>query len=245
MEKPNTIKSIQLNSRFADDPSNLSNPTWTISPNITGIESFKIKNMIIPISSYNIDDNNKYIKMYQNVSGTTTTNLITMTSQNYNSSNIASSLQTFLNSQGSLYMSVNFSTSANKLMFGSSTGSFYFMDTGNGKDCYENLGISVGNSAVSTYTAGNCIDLSGVKVINLESNSLDGIDISGYNRRIIGSIPIEESVNTIASYQDDSTDYIDTNIFDISQITISIKDEKYRDLVQRSHWSLTLNLIVD
>ena len=245
MEKNNQIKSIQLNTRFADDPTNLSNPTWTISPNITGIEAFKIKNMIIPISSYNIDQNNCYLKMFQNVSGTTTTNLITMTSQNYNSSNIASSLQTAMNSQGSLYMSVNFSTSANKLVFGSSTGSFYFMDPGNSKDCYEALGISVGNSAVSTYTAGNCIDLSGVKVINLESNSLDGVDISGYNRRIIGSIPIDESVNSIASYQDDSTDYIYTNISDISQISILLRDEKYRDLVQRSHWSLTLNLIVD
>ena len=245
MEKNNTIKSIQLNTRFADDPTNLSNPTFTISPNITGIEAFKIKNMIIPISSYNIDDNNKFIKMYQNIGGTTSTNLITMTPQNYNSSNIASSLQTAMNSQGNLYMSVNFSTFANKLIFGSTTGTFYFMDPGNSKDCYENLGISVGNSAVSTYTAGNCIDLSGVKVINLESNSLDGIDISGYNRRILASIPIEESINSIASYQDDGNDYIETNISDISQITISLKDEKYRDIIQRSPWSLTLNLVVD
>ena len=183
--------------------------------------------------------------MYQNIGGTTSTNLITMTPQNYNSSNIASSLQTAMNSQGNLYMSVNFSTFANKLIFGSTTGTFYFMDPGNSKDCYENLGISVGNSAVSTYTAGNCIDLSGVKVINLESNSLDGIDISGYNRRILASIPIEESINSIASYQDDGNDYIETNISDISQITISLKDEKYRDIIQRSPWSLTLNLVVD
>lgn len=238
----NKIKAIQLNTRFADN-SDLSNPTWTISPNLIGIEGFKLKNLLIPLSSYNIDNYNNAIKMYQNVSGTTTTNLITMTSQNYNSGNIASQLQTAMNSQGNLYMTCTFNTSSNLLSMTSSTGSFYFMNCSN--DCYEELGLTVGTSAVSSLTAGNCINLSGVQVLNLQSNSLDGIQIPSLNKKLIASIPVDDSLTNIYSYYDDSADYIETNINDLSQISINLLDQKYRPIVQRSHWSLQLNLQTD
>jgi len=235
----NTIKSIQLNTRFADN-TDLTNPIWTIQPSINDIEAFKIKSLVLPISAYNIDTYNNKLKMIQNISGTTSANTITMTTQNYNSSNIGTYLTSALNSQGNLYMTATFQTASNKLCLASTTGTFYLTDTTN--DVYETLGFTTSSSFVSTYTGRSCVDLSGVKVLNLQSNSLDGIDISGFNNRILGSIPIDEGVNSIASYQDDSADYIETNISNLSQISITLKDEKYREIVQRNHWSVVLNL---
>lgn len=235
----NSIVSILLDTRNADN-SDLSSPVWTLNPSIESIEAFKIKSMIIPISSYNIDTYNNSLKIFQNISGSTSTNTAVLPSQNYNSSNIGGLLTTTLNSQGNLYMTASFQTSSNKLTLVSTTGSFYIMDVSN--DCYENLGITTSTTLVSSYTGGNCVDLSGVKTIHLQSNSLDGIQIPGLNNRILGSIPIEESVNSIAYYADDGNDYIDTNISSISQIRIDLKDEKFRKLVQRNHYSINLNL---
>jgi hypothetical protein len=244
MDKQSSIKSLQFNTIFADN-ADLSNPVWTIQPNINSIGGFKVKNVCIPLTSYNIDTYNNKISIFEKItsSGNTQSNVVSIPIGNYNSLNIGSALTTALNSQGTLYMTCNFSTLSNLLNFNSTTGTFYFQPITN--HAFYELGITSGTSLVSTYTAGNCLDLSGIKLLNLQTNSLDGTDIVGNNNRIICSIPIEESVNTISTFTDDSSDYIDSNIQSISQISVNLKDQYYRDIITRNHWNFTLNLKID
>jgi hypothetical protein len=244
MDKQNSIKSLQLNTIFADN-TDLSNPVWTIQPNINAIEGFKVKNVCIPLTSYNIDTYNNKISIFEKITSNSNTqsNVVTIPIGNYNSLNIGGALTTALNSQGTLNMTCNFSTLSNLLNFNSTTGTFYFQPITN--HAYYELGITSGTNLVTSYTAANCLDLSGIKLLNLQTNSLDGTDIVGNNNRIICSIPVEESVNTISTFTDDSGDYIDSNIHSISQISVNLKDQYYRDVVTRNHWSFTLNLKVD
>ena len=238
-------KIVNLNTAFSQNASH-SAPLWTLSPSIEFDGFLKIKNINVPLSSYNIDTNNNKLKIYEKVTGSTTStyNTVTISAGNYNSSNLTTILQNSLNSQGSLYYTVSFSTFSNLLTITQSSGSFSFNSVGNA--IYNELGIqwsSLGVTSANSITSDNPIDLSGIKNLYITSNIVSydsGIQING--NTAFCSIPVNSSTNTIDLYQDDSNDYIECNTNNLNYLQLNLYDNYFRPINQKTPWSISLSL---
>ena len=238
-----SIKSINLNTAFSDN-SNKSNPQWTFEK-INGVKSVKVKNIMIPLTSNNISSYNNTLKVIQNISGTTSGNLCNIPVGIYNSTNFTTALQIALNSTGNLFYSTTFDTFGNKISITNSTGTFNFASNDN--NVYNELGLDndqINIAAASSLTMTDPIDLSGIKSLNIVSN-INACNVIGQNYNILTSIPVDESLNTISIYEDNSADYIETSNKEIGQISLEIRDEKFRKVSINKDWSLTLNLLTD
>ena len=236
------VKQLQLSSINSTNKSH-SNPNFVITPPLQFNGNLKVKSVNIPLTSYNIDQYNNTLKVYEKITsgGVTQNNLITIPVGNYNSSNFLTALQTGLNSAGSLYYSCTFSTFSNLLTITQSTGSFGLMTYTN--SVYNELGVfdsSLNITSNSTLITDAPLDLSGIKVLNICSNiPTDNSGLSQYN--VLCSVPIEESTNTLSLFQDDSSDYISTGLDNLNYINLELRDSLFRKINQKNNWSLVLN----
>lgn len=237
-----SIKSLNFNTAFSDNQDE-TNPRWTFEK-INGVQSIKVKNCMVPLALDNITSYNNTLKVLQNISGTTSANIITLPIGNYNSSNFTTALQTGLNSLGNLYYTASFNTFGNKITISSSTGSLSLLNYSN--NVYTELGLNslqIGTTS-NSLTMTDPIDLSGIKQLNILSN-INACDVIGQNYNLLASIPVEESLNTISTFIDHSNDYVETNNNEINTLSLEIRDEKFRKVSLNKDWNITINFLTD
>lgn len=237
------LNAITLNTVNRITNSDISSPIYFVDKTLYNVRGFKVKNITIPLTVYTIDSRNN--KLYlQETAGITS--IVTLTSQNYTASQIATELASKLSaaSQGGKTYTVTYNSQTNKLTISASSGTFAFVD-GDDNANYE-LGITSSDLGVfaSSLTPSTPIDLSGVKCLSVVCPSFSSrYSIDNYN--VIASATINERVGDIASYSDNSSDYITTQENSISSLAFFLVDERGRRLTLNKDWLLTLYVLTE
>ena len=237
------IISVNLNTNYSEN-TDLNNPRWILPKNINNIKAIKLKNIVIPLSSYNVNQYNN--KFFLKENSTTITGQISV--GNYSSTNFPSILASALNFytvQPTTY-TVTMNTNNSTLVFGGSNA-FSFEQSSTKTDIYSQIGIKTSqlSTQVTSLTAGNSIDLSGIKSLNIVCPTIPAITVVGENYNLLASIPIDSSLNSVLAFNDESNDYIDTEMGSINEISIQLKDLEFRSIDQRTDYALTINFITD
>ncbi len=235
--------SINLNTKFANNfgrSGYLTEPVWYLPEAIDKISAVKLKNFTCPLSVYTIDGRNNKLTLIQSDS-TSNNRVVTLPSSNYTGLSLATQLTTLLNSAGTYTYSVDYNTSGTNTIFISATGgTFAFADTAN--NAYIELGL---NNLLADYSASKTsetLDLSGVSQIHLVSN-VAGTSVVNQNYKILATITTEESPLDVSYYQDDSNDYINSNIPSLSEVTVRLYDNQFRRITPTKDYSMTINFV--
>jgi hypothetical protein len=223
--------------------------SYLLGEQINNISALKLKSAMMPLSTPLIDSRNN--KFYFKESSTGSNLTATLTSGNYVATagaadSIANQVEAALEaaSVGVWAYTVTVSTVTNCITISTTNGSFSILDGAN--DCYYELGLTTTdrNSLAATQTGDEPIDLSGLKVVHVVSN-LGASRVVNAQFNVLGSFFVDEELNQISTFQDDSLDYCATNLNSASEITISFIDGQLRALTILKDYSLTINLEVD
>jgi hypothetical protein len=233
------IEAIVLSSAFRTG-GDIENPTWILSSQINNIVGIKVKNSMIPLSVYTFDNRNNKMYIVENNDGITLT--CTIPEGIYTSSTLPAVLKTSLEAVGALTYSITYSAISNKISYSSGATPFKFVS--GYTNAYYELGLTTADldASATSITSSEVIDLSGVKQIHIVSN-LNCMKVVGQSYNVLGSITTEEVQNTVSSSQDDSGDYVQTYISSLSEVSISLYDDRFRRLVPKKDYSLTLNFL--
>jgi hypothetical protein len=231
---------ITLNTINKLDNSTISAPAWFLNAPLVNAVGFKVKSAVIPLAVYPIDSRNNKMYFYEGA----TLRTITLTSENYTGTQLATELQTQLSSGVSNTYTVSYNSQKNNITFNMTGGSAFKMTSGSSCCNYE-VGITSNdmNSTIATTGASlvlsNQIDVSGVKNVFLCSSSFSTkYTQSGYT--ILASIPTTTLSGNVSTYTDNSNDYITINEKYINQLNIVCFDERMRPLTLQKDYLLTL-----
>jgi hypothetical protein len=230
------VVSLQCNS-FLRSGGEIFNPVFYLPRNLANIVGVKIKAVSIPLSVYTFDPRNSSGILYE--PATSSSFPITLTAGNYTGTSLATELQTRLDGSGTTATyTVVYNLASNSLTI-SSTVSFSFSAVNN--NFYSETGISTGING-TTYTTGS-INLLGIQQLNISCN-IGGQYVLGSNYRLLGQIPVEETQLTLATFSDNSSDYITSQIPNLSEITFKLFDSHFREVKITQDWSITVNLVL-
>lgn len=243
MEKDTRIQSVYLNTSYSENK-NLNNPRFILDNPLENVKAVKVKSVSIPLSNYNINQYNNQYKINGSVGSILVGNYIASPTSTQGNS-FTHKLRESINTTTGESFNITFNTFSNVCIL-SNANPFTFQSIGN--SVYKNIGITdnqLDNSNTS-LTGANTLDLSGLKCLNILSPNINGIQLVGLNNYTsLCSIPIDESLNTISTYTDTSNDYIETNSKNISEITLSLKDEFFNPINQLNDWSININFITE
>ena len=238
---------ITLNTINRLSSSTISNPFWYLESSVQDIKSFKLKSMMVPLSTYDIDSRNNKVYFTETTSGTLKT--ATLTSENYTADQLASELTTQLLDAGDYTYNVTHNNQKNVFTIqctggSASTSANFYITTGSASANYE-LGInSADMTALNMGTSGSLtltdqVDISGVKNIFIATSAFSTkYSQSGYN--ILASIHTTTLSGSIATYTDTSNDYITINENHLNQMNFILLDERLRKINMNKDYVATI-----
>lgn len=246
------IFSIGLNTVISDfNTANgyQANPTWSFPEPQTNIAAFQVDSFIMPNSIFTIDQRND-ILYWKQYSGTTGTLLqATVPTNYYDSTTLATALQSTLNS---------YNTNGNYQVAITGAGNSYYTitnttnnfvitgaETGVSNINYEIGFMSVTETPAHTQTGSQTFDVSGLKQLNIVSNNL-GVSHTftpGTGYKVLTNISVTAPFGGLITYNGDlafsscPTQYLPS-------FTVLLLDERMRSLQGSnvSDWSLTMYL---
>jgi len=229
------IKSLTFNSKTNSDKLN-----FNIPHPIYISEGFAISQFNSVHTVYNVSErNNNFSFIESDTPGTTRT--LTIPVGNYILSSYMSVLSTLLNSSGTNAYTVSNNALTNRISIIAATKTFKIVAVL--KDTYNEAGFTISSAFALTQTASSTYDLSGLKTINICSNSFGvGNCITiGSNMNIIASIPITVSYLGVISYNPNVC-FISSQISEINAASFIFTDELYRTITLDKDYSLTVLL---
>lgn len=234
------IQSIHCNTIFCQN-GDLSAPKWFLTNPVNNITGVKLKNFSIPLSVYLFDSRNSKFAFVESTSSGTT-RIGSITPGNYNGTTLATELTTQLNVNGTFTYTVSWNQNNNTLSITSSGGTVKFVATQN--DAYHELGLNnlLNNSLATTNTG--ILNLIGVQQIHIVSN-VGGCDIVGSSFKTLGVLMISQKALDLSTTEDFSSDYLDSNCNDLTEISIGLYDDRFRKITPQTDYSFTLNFIID
>lgn len=220
-------------------------PIWFLNNPLFNVQSVKISQAILSNEFYNIDSRNNNLSFFNNRAGTTTSNLLTITPGNYTASGLATQLTTQLNTAvGAGTYSVSYSSVTGKITIDNTTTGNFMKPLATNGDCYYELGItSTQLNVTSGSLVGNAVvDCSGVKCINLISNSFGDIaKMANSNYSIIGTVPVHNGFLGIENYENSNKE-LSCNISSLYSIGFLLYDERMRQLTVNKDYQITLSM---
>lgn len=235
-----SIIEYTLNTQFAEN-SSLSKPAWLVSNPTENISGVRVKSMEM-VNSFNvIDTRNNQISFTEN---TNSSLVCTFPTGNIYPPTFPATFAQCLSSIGTLTytgiynttsntMSISTNNSANNITFNSVGNSIY----------YEAGLLSNQNIKMSTNFTSGYIDLSGVKVVNMNCNEFYKTAlVLGSNQNCIASVPIGVNFGYVFSYQNPSNAFITCELQNLGKISLTLFDEFYRSLTVNSPWQMSLQL---
>ena len=211
---------IYLNSTNADSVSDYSYNF--ILPNLEIADGnyiyLSVQYANIPYSFYNINSTNNVLNYTLNSVNYT----ITITSGNYNITQLISSLKLLLAG-----FTISYNSITNKITFSHATYNFSFLAS---STCHEILGFVKNTTYVSSnlsLISKNCVSLIPIKCINIVSNLLTyNINKSNPNNQsILCCIPVITQPNSIIEYKNNNNFRSNLFINQISDIKIKLTDQ--------------------
>ena len=227
------IKSLQFNT-YLRNAGEIASPVFYLPQNIQNISSLKLKSLSIPLSIFTFDSRNNTGILSD--LGTTNFNL-TITPGNYNGTTLATELSRILNLTALHTFTVTYNLASNNLSI-TSTGTFNFIQ-GNLNNFYAELGITINTVLATTYTTSS-INLLGIQQLNIGSN-IGAQDIVNSKFKLVGSVPIEEANSTLSTFFDNSNDYINYEIPNLTEISFQLYDSRFRPITMNQDFVITLN----
>jgi hypothetical protein len=232
------LNAITLNTIDRITNSTIDQPIYQLDKPLYNVKSYKVKNITIPLNTYNIDSRNNRFYFIDDADQSQTYTVI-LTEQQYTASQLATELKSKMDAVSAYTFTVTFNSQTNKFTFACS-GTFLFVPYFE-KDIYYELGLTSADMGTfqSTITPSNVIDLSGVKVVSVVCSSFTTNYKQG-NYNIIASASVTEKTGDIVTFTDNSNDYININENSISQLQFILLDERGRKITVTKDWILTL-----
>lgn len=234
-----TITKFNLDTRYSINNS-VSNPVWTIPKQIDQITGY-ISGAFNGVNNItNIRDVNKNISV-TTWSGTTgTTNILSIPEGNYTSSTFKDTLENTLATTGNTFI-IDTNTMGNTFTISSSGGSFSLNNCLN--DVYYELGVDATqlNHTQNSLLCSNSFDLSGLKKIDIVSDSLGAASAKklGSTYNVVLSIPVDSPYGGII-YTPESNIKVSTECYNFNNIALTLFDERMRPINKLSDWSFDL-----
>lgn len=233
------IKTIQLNTMYKSNGSDLTNPVFD-NIHLDDIIGYKIKNAVIPLSVPTFDSRNNQIS-FSTSNGSYN---LTIATGFYNAVSLPTAISTLFNdTTESSTFTCSYSTLTNKLSIASSSIAFQINSTIANSANYE-LGIT-GDIALSTQANfQQQLDIGGISMINILSNFGD-TDLIGTNYKLLESIVIDESNLGLATYENHSDDYITTQTKELFDLSFQIYDNRFRKIIPSKDYSISLSFLIE
>ena len=233
------LNAVTLNTIHRTTNSTISNPIYYLEKPLYNVKGFKVKNLTIPLSVYNIDSRNN--KLYVLISAVTY--VVSLTEQNYTASQLATEIATKMSTATSTTFTVTFGAQTNKYTIANSTA-FQLVDGAD--NCYYEIGVTSSdlNNETTSLTPSSPIDLSGVKALSVVCPSFS-TNYTQSNYNIIATAVVTERLGDIASYTDYSNDYISIRENSISSIQLILIDERGRKINANKDWLITIMIMTE
>jgi hypothetical protein len=205
-------------------------------PNITNIKAYSVQSVVIPETYYCVNSNNNVLT----IADTTPSNYdITLTSGNYDISELTTELETQLNASacaGTFTCSYNINTG--KMTYTNSSEATTIDST---SSAYTLLGKMMPLTTHVTHTSSQSVDLAGSKMVHirclgLTSNSRAKTYIaltangSMTNQDLLLSYPLKLTATYTLTKSDDETIRVPCDIQNLSNLTLQLLDDDFNTL---------------
>lgn len=231
------IQSYNL-STINSDNSYISSPAFHLVEPIRNPISYQVDSFIGANSFYTIDSRNDSFKFSENDSPGTIREALIPTG-NYNITTYLVALKTALDAAGTVVYTVTNNNLINKITISAASKLFNII---NSSGLYES-GFIINSTFAASHIAPNTFDLSGVKQLNIISNSMGfSSKVVNRNLNVVCSIPIDSAYLGVIYYKNSNPSYIDCKVSEINSFEFNVYDERFRLLSQIDRdWSITLN----
>lgn len=231
------INSINFNTAFVNDKQN---PLFTLQGPLLNAEAYAVSSFYGVNTFSTIDSRNNIISFIESTSSGNTRTFVIPTG-NYTLSTFITALQAGFLSAGTVSYTVVNNTLTNRLTVSNGTVSFRLVKIGSNDAFYESGFEVLSPTFALSQTASSTYDLSGVKCLNISTNSLGyGHNIViGRNLNIIATIPITVGYLGVISYNP-PINYINTQIPEVQTVQFSVYDERMRLLTIDKDYQLSI-----
>jgi hypothetical protein len=197
-----------------------------------------VVNASIPIGAYNINETN-HILVLKNLT-TNVVSTIVISAGNYT---ITQLIDTLIGNTPSEY-TYTFLPLRNKIFITNSSAEFQVLST---TTMWEPLGLQRNTTQTSltrTCLFPNCVNMSGLKCVNIHLDNVNTKSISSFTKTIstiIGNIPVDVNSSGVVSYNLSNAYEIPIPINSLDYINIGLRDD-LGNYIQNNgiHWSITL-----
>ena len=230
------IQSLTFNTLIANRGN--SEPQFCLSSPIYSSEGYSVTSFYGVNSFYTIDSrNNKFSFSESDTSSTVRT--VTIPTGNYTVTSFITQLTTSMNAAGTQVYAITKSDLTNIITITAPTKTWRILAVAN--DCYYESGFKVSSSNALVQTASSVYDFSGVKILNISSNSFGNGNnvLVGKSLNIIASIPITVPALGVISFTNNSS-FISTSISELTTVEFIIYDELFRQLTILNPWQISI-----
>jgi hypothetical protein len=200
--------------------------------------SVSVINATIPIGQYNINETNNILELKNVVTDVIST--VTITPGNYTITQLIAELTTNTPAE----YDYTYTPKINKISLYNTTHNFQILST---TTMWELLGLQRNTTVTSvfkTYIFPNCVNMSGLRNINIHLDNLNTKNISSFTKAsstIIASIPVDVNSMGVLSYNLSSNYEIPVPISTLDYINILLKDDLGNFIENNGiHWGVTL-----
>lgn len=204
-----------------------------------GIEfTVNVINASIPIGQYIVNETNNILVLKNVVTNITST--VTITPGNFTITQLIAELTT--NTPAEYVYS--YTSRINKMSIYNTNDNFQILST---TTMWELLGLQRNTTVISvlkTYSFPNCVNMSGLRNINIHLDNLNTKNIASLTKSsstIIGNIPMDVNSMGVVSYNLSNNYEIPVPISSIDYINILLKDDLGKFIENNGiHWNVTL-----
>jgi hypothetical protein len=200
--------------------------------------SVSVMNATIPIGQYNVNSTNNILVLKNIVTDVIST--VTITPGNYTITQLIAELTTNTPAE----YEYSYTAKINKMSLYNTTHNFQILST---TTMWELLGLqrnTVVTSIFKTYHFPNCVNMSGLRNINIHLDNLTTKNIASSTKSvstIIGNIPVDVNGSGVLSWNLSNNYEIPVPILSLDYINILLKDNENNLLEMNGiHWNITL-----
>jgi hypothetical protein len=200
--------------------------------------SVSVINASIPIGQYNVNSTNNILVLKNVVTDVIST--VTITSGNYTITQLIAELTTNTPAE----YEYTYTPKINKMSIYNTTHNFQILSR---TTMWELLGLqrnTVVTSTLKTYHFPNCVNMSGLRNINIHLDNLNTKNITSATKSvstIIASVPVDVNSSGVLSYNLSNNYEIPVPISSLDYINILLKDDLGNFIENNGiHWNMTL-----
>ena len=234
-----TITKLNIDTRYSNNNSTTT-PMWLLPRTIDEV-NYVCPGKFVGVNTItNVRDTNNKVNVKTFTGTTGTSKVVSIPAGNYTIDTFKTAFETSLATTGNIF-DVSLNTLSNTMTIASTSGAFAFQNVLN--DAYYEIGMNVSqlNATTASLTCAETYDLSGLKTINVVSDSF-GCNSSkklNSNYNILCSIPVDDTYASML-YSPESTNKISCDTKNLNMISTSIFDERMRPINDMRDWSMDI-----